>query len=208
MYSWEYDAEAVSVGGNKRTLVAGMKHVGHVTRTLLLSRKSPDLLLVSRGSAGNMDMDTTEISSGRSQIRAFNISNVTDGEPYDYSTKGKVIGWGLRNSVGVGEDPVTGAIYSVENSADEVERKGKDIHEDNPGEEMNFHGFLNGSTEDQGGNYGYPSCFALWDKDVPDVGDMSVGSQFALDPNSTLNDTTCAKEHVAPRLTFKVSDII
>jgi glucose/arabinose dehydrogenase len=181
-----------------------MKNTDHTTRTLLLSRWSPELLLVSRGSAENMDKGTTELSSGRSEIRAFDISNVTDGKPYDYATQGKLIGWGLRNSVGVAEEPITGGIYSVENSADELHRSGKDIHEDNPGEEMNFHGYLNGSTENQGGNYGYPSCFALWNTDIPDVGKMVVGSQFALDPSPTLNDTTCAEDHVAPRLTFKV----
>lgn len=102
------------------------------------------------------------------------------------------------------EEPLTGGIFSVENSADQIQRQGKDIHQDDPGEELNFHGFLNGSTESQGGNYGYPDCFALWGTDVPNVGSMTVGSQFALDPNATLNDTTCAQNYVAPRLTFQV----
>lgn len=116
------------------------------------------------------------------------------------------MGWGLRNSVGVAEHPVTGGIYSVENSADQIERTGTDIHQDNPGEEMNYHGFLNDSTEDQDGNYGYPDCFALWGIDgFPDKGNMTVGSQFTLNPSDTLNDTTCAQDRVPPRLTFQVS---
>lgn len=182
-----------------------MSNSDHVTRTLLLSRKAPGTLLVSRGSAENMDEGAAELSTGRSEIRAFDISDAADGKPYDYPSQGKLIGWGLRNSVGVAEHPVTGGIYSVENSADQLQRSGKDIHEDNPGEEMNFHGFLNGSTESQGGNYGYPHCFALWNKNVPDVGGMKVGSQFALEQSATLNDTTCADDYVAPRLTFQVS---
>lgn len=69
---------------------------------------------------------------------------------------------------------------------------------------MNWHGFLNGSTEDQGGNYGYPDCFALWGTNIPDRGNMTVGSQFTLDPSSsTLNDATCAQDRVPPRLTFQ-----
>lgn len=117
------------------------------------------------------------------------------------------MGWGLRNSVGVAEEPITGGIYSVENSADQLQRQGTDIHEDDPGEEMNYHGLLNGSTENQGGNYGYPNCFALWgtSSNFPNKGNLTVGSQFALNPDSTLNDTTCAEEYVAPRLTFQVS---
>lgn len=114
------------------------------------------------------------------------------------------MGWGLRNSVGVAEHPVTGGIFSVENSADQIDRSGTDIHQDNPGEELNFHGFLNGSTEDQGGNYGYPDCFAVWGTDgFPDLGNMTTGSQFVLNPSDTLNDTTCAQNYVAPRLTFQ-----
>ena len=115
-----------------------------------------------------------------------------------------MLGWGLRNSVGVAEEPKTGGIYSVENSADQISRDGTDIHQDDPGEEMNFHGFLNGSTESQGGNYGYPDCFALWGTNIPNVGSMKVGSQFSLTQSTTLNDSLCASNYVAPRLTFQV----
>jgi len=105
--------------------------------------------------------------------------------------------------VGVAEEPLTGGLYSVENSADEIDRDGVDVHENNPGEEMNYHGFLNASTEDQGGNYGYPYCFALWNTSIPDLGTMKVGSQFALDQNATINDTFCNADRVPPRLTFQ-----
>lgn len=178
-----------------------MSNTDHTTRTLLLSKKFPDQLLVSRGSAENIDDDAASITSGHSQIRVFNISSVP--KPYVYASDGRMLGWGLRNSVGVAEHPDTGGLYSVENSADQLVREGTDIHQDNPGEEMNFHGFLNGSTESQGGNYGYPHCFALWDTNLPDKGDMKVGSQFVLDPTATLNDTTCAEDYVPPRLTFQ-----
>jgi glucose/arabinose dehydrogenase len=161
-------------------------------------------MLVSRGSAENMDDLASQVDSGHSQIRAFDLSSLPAGKPYDYASQGKMLGWGLRNSVGVAEEPITGGIYSVENSADQLQRSGTDIHQDNPGEEMNFHGFLNGSTESQGGNYGYPDCFAVWDTNLPNLGSMKVGSQFALNPSSTLDDTTCAEKYVAPRLTFQV----
>ncbi len=189
---------------DQKTLVQNMSNNDHVTRTLLLSKKAPGILLVSRGSNENLDNIAKDITSGHSQIRAFNLTNATDGQPYDYASSGKMLGWGLRNSVGVAEEPTTGGIFSVENSADDIERENQDIHQDDPGEEMNFHGFLNGSTEDQGGNYGYPDCFALWGANVPDKGDMIVGSQFTLNPNNQLNDSTCAENYVAPRLTFQV----
>ncbi|KAK7747312.1 hypothetical protein SLS53_001565 [Cytospora paraplurivora] len=194
----------------------------HVTRTLLLSRKSPNTLLVSRGSSENMDPAALQIASGHSQVRAFDINDLPSDDggrarPYNYPSEGRLLGWGLRNDVGVAEHPVTGAIYSVENSADELYRYGYDIHEDNPGEEMNFLGFLdgngngngNGSAGQQsGGNYGYPLCFALSNTDgFPGTGDMTVGSQFALGDviinSQIINDTTCARDYIPPRLTFQ-----
>ncbi len=181
-----------------------MSNSDHVTRTLLMSQKEPGLLLVSRGSDANIDLSAGNLSSGHSQIKAFNISNITGTDsPYDFTTSGRLLGWGLRNSVGIAEEPLTGGIYSVENSADQVTRYDTDIHEDNPGEELNFHGFLNSSTENQGGNYGYPNCLALWNTDIPNPGSLKVGSQFTMAPNSTFNDTTCATAMVAPRLTFQ-----
>ncbi len=173
---------------------------------MLLSRKQPGLLLVSCGSTENIDPKAAQESSGISQIRAFNISNMTDSTTYDYATEGTMLGWGLRNSVGVAEEPKTGNVYSVENSADQIQRAGTDIHQDNPGEEMNFHGTLasNDTAGNHGGNFGYPDCFAVWGtSNFPNLGSMKTGSQFSLDQNDTVNDDVCSKR-VAPRLTFQV----
>jgi len=162
------------------------------------------MLLVSRGSTSNLDALAEDITSGHSQIKAFNITNATSS--YDYDTDGLLLGWGLRNSVGVAEEPITGAIYSVENSVDEMTRDGQNIHQDNPGEELNFHGYLNGTKyAQQGGNYGYPSCFAAWDiGTIPNNKGLQVGTQFAIgNQNATINDTFCQNDRVAPRLTFQ-----
>ena len=118
-----------------QTLVTGMGTDGHTTRTLLLSQKVEGFLLVSRGSTSNVDLEAAELSSGHCQIKAFNTRNVS-GAGYDFNEDGLRLGWGLRNSVGVAEHPETGGIYSVENSVDEIEREGRDVHQDNPGEEM------------------------------------------------------------------------
>ena len=181
-----------------------MSNDDHTTRTLMMSEKEPGILVVSRGSDSNIDLEAETLSSGHSQIKAYNMTNMTStSPPYDFNTEGRLLGWGLRNSVGVAEEPLTGGIYSVENSADQVVRDGVDIHENNPGEEMNYHGFLNSSTENQGGNYGYPYCYALWNTSIPDLGNLTVGSQFTLDQNNTINDTFCAADRVPPRLTFQ-----
>ena len=123
------------MGERNRTLVAGMTTEDHTTRTLLLSQKADNLLLISRGSTSNIDTLAEDLSSGHSQLKAFDLSNVTDSG-YQFDTEGLRLGWGLRNSVGVAEHPDTGGIYSVENSVDQIMREGRDVHQDNPGEEM------------------------------------------------------------------------
>ncbi|KAH8205225.1 hypothetical protein TruAng_000637 [Truncatella angustata] len=200
VYAWTYDPSSGTVSGSPPTVVQNLGGTGHVTRTLLMT--SNNQLLVSRGSGENVDYSAQDISSGVSQIRAFDMTSFPD-RPFDYASTGTRLGWGLRNSVGIAEEPTTGGIFSVENSVDQIERNGNDIHQDNPGEEMNYHGFLNGSTENQGGNYGYPDCFALWDTNIPDLGSLGVGSQFPQSQNTSLNDTTCSDERVSPRLTFQ-----
>ena len=81
---------------------------GHVTRTVMASKKSPDTLVVSVGSNGNIDASTSQITYGRSQLRTFSISKTSQASVA--YTAGEVLGWGLRNSVGVTENPVTGGI--------------------------------------------------------------------------------------------------
>jgi glucose/arabinose dehydrogenase len=208
VWSWSYDAALKSVSG-QTLLVTNMTTNDHTTRTLLLSQKVPGMLLVSRGSTSNIDLTAASLASGHSQIRAFNLTNMT-GQAYQFDTSGLRLGWGLRNSVGVAEHPVTGGIYSVENSADQVTRDGQDIHENNPGEEMNFHGYLNGTEyPPQGQNYGYPYCFSAWNvSEIPNNGNLSTGSQFSIDGPSPLTeslaktDAYCAQQ-IAPRLTFQ-----
>ncbi len=203
-YAWPYDPATQSVGQQSQTVVTGMDNDGHTSRTLHMSEKSNGTLMISRGSASNVDVEAAVLSSGHCQIKAFDLTRAPQNG-YDFTTQGELLGWGLRNSVGLSEHPVTGGIYSVENSVDEITRDGVDVHQDNPGEELNFHGSLNG-TEDgaQGGNYGYPYCYAAWGvEQIPSNSNLSVGSQFTLGiQNATVNDTFCAGL-VPPRLTFQ-----
>ncbi|KAI9763055.1 MAG: hypothetical protein M1840_000946 [Geoglossum simile] len=203
VFSWAYDPESGSTGANK-TLIVGMANGDHITRTLLLSQKVPGILVVSRGSGDNIDKEVVDIKVTRSQLKAFDL-NTIGNKTYDFTKDGTLIGWGLRNAVGVAEDPSTGAIYTVENSVDDLRRLGKDIHTNNPGEELNFHGYLNGTkTAEQGGNYGYPQCLAAWDvNDIPENRNLTVGKQFAVDITDKINDDFCQKERIPPRLTFQ-----
>ncbi|KAH0597432.1 hypothetical protein MHUMG1_04810 [Metarhizium humberi] len=165
-----------------------------------------NLLLVSRGSDGNIDKDTVEIGSAKSQIRIFKIDQLLKiDSPVRYSD-GEVLGWGLRNSVGVAEDPVTGYVWSVENSIDDMQRNGVDVHNSNPGEELNFHGLPNDTTSDvYGKNFGYPSCVAIFDTSNVNgyPGGAKIGLQMVGDqmPNN-YTDQWCQEDTVSPYITF------
>lgn len=168
----------------------------HTTRTLLVVNGT---LIVTRGSTSNVDLATETVSSGRSQIKSFDLGKVT-ADGYDFNTEGVLVGWGLRNDVGIAAHPATGGLYSVENSVDELERDGQDIHENNPGEELNYLGTV---SKPSGRNYGYPRCFAAWNVSEIPNSNLAVGQQFAMGtPNNTINDTYCAEQE-APRLTFQ-----
>ncbi|KAF2262210.1 soluble quino protein glucose dehydrogenase [Lojkania enalia] len=201
VWSYPYDAAAGTVGARK-TLVTGMSPSGHATRTVYVSKKVPDLLVVSVGSNSNIDSATSQISSGRSQLRIFNITQVSQASMA--YTAGTVLAWGLRNSVGVTENPTNGGIWSVENSVDNMQRNNVDIHNTNPCEELNYHGPINDtSSEEYGANYGYPECFGAWDPSViPNNQNIKVGTQFLIGTASGgLSDSTCAQRY-APKLCF------
>ena len=87
-----------------------MDQGGHATRTLLIPRHNPNLLVVSRGSDGNIDKDTVDIGSAKSQLRTFEVDKLLGGKDAVQYSSGSVLGWGLRNSVGVAEDPSTGYV--------------------------------------------------------------------------------------------------
>lgn len=187
--------------GSQKTVIQGMYNGGHNTRTLLMSKKQPGTLLASRGSNGNIDAQAADKSTAHSHIRAFKVNGAT--RTFDFNTAGEVIGWGLRNSVGVTENPATGGIWTVENSMDNLNRNGRDIHNTNPGEELNYHGTL-ADPQSYGGNYGYPYCFSVWDlQNVPQPGNLTVGSHMAVNQVTADNsDALCAQLFIPPRLTF------
>ncbi|CVK93906.1 related to L-sorbosone dehydrogenase [Fusarium mangiferae] len=212
VWSYSYDAKNVKLDkGSEKMVVDNLATEGSSWRSLLISQKNPDMLVVSRGSGIGNDPLAEVRSSGHAQIRAFNISTFDpkfpDMKPYDFAKDGVLLGWGRRNSQGLAEHPITGGIFSTENSYVALDRNGKDISVDNPGEEMNFHGYLNGSTESSGGNYGYPFCYSLWSTSkFPEIGDIKIGEQFGADQKSDRSrrtDAECRRDYVAPVQVFQ-----
>jgi glucose/arabinose dehydrogenase len=200
-WRYDYDAEAQSVSG-EQVVVKGMEPGGHTTRTAVIPPDTPDLLILSVGSKGNLDGPSIDKSVGRALLKVFNLTSVPEGG-YDYTTSGWYLGYGLRNEVAVVVDK-NNMIWGVENSADEFERTvdgvATDIHEDNPAEELNFLGDPSVPNEKW---YGYPTCFTVWSGELFPDGNPGPGSQFIPAPNGTWTDARCEEESTPPRLTLQ-----
>jgi glucose/arabinose dehydrogenase len=132
-WAWDYNVDEASLS-NPRIVVTNMSGTTHSTRTLHISPLYPNLLVISRGSDGNIDPSAASISSGHSQVKVFDLNHVPTGG-YEYTTTGGVLAFGVRNEVGVTSD-LNGHIWGVMNSADDLTRNGTDIVKDNPAEEL------------------------------------------------------------------------
>lgn len=202
VYQWDYNAQAGTVA-NQRTIVTGMNSGGHVTRTLIQAPAHPNLLIISRGSDGNLDMPTGIQSTQRAVVKVFDLNTVPQNG-YPYNTGGWNAGWGLRNEVGLVVDP-SNKLWGLENSADDISRivngQTTDVHNDNPAEELNY---LGDPSVPNNQWYGYPTCFTVWGPNTfPSGTNLRVGQQFLQQPNSTFTDQTCEQRSVAPRLSFQ-----
>jgi len=132
-WAWDYNADQVSVS-NPRIIVTNMSGTSHSTRTLHIPPLHQNLLVVSRGSNGNLDTSAASISSGHSQVKVFDLTKVPSGG-YDYTSEGGLLGFGVRNEVAITSD-ATGRVWGVLNSADDLARNGTDISHENPAEEL------------------------------------------------------------------------
>ncbi|KAH7328192.1 NHL repeat-containing protein [Stachybotrys elegans] len=206
VYVYPYDPET-GITGDPTVIITGMSDYGdHPTRTILVPKQNPDLLIVAQGSKANLDEDAINIDSGIGQLRSFVIDELLSSSSPATYTNGAVLGWGLRNVVGMTQDPLTGAIWSVDNAMDNFQRAGIDVHFNNPGEELNFHGRPDGLDSTVfGQNFGYPDCVAIWDPSAivdyagtPETGKRMVGNQS----RSLVSDLACQTDYIPPRLTF------
>ncbi|PSN68664.1 cellobiose dehydrogenase-like protein [Corynespora cassiicola Philippines] len=202
VYAWDYDAATMTVGETSRVIVSGMDSRGHVTRTLAIPAKHPNLLIVSHGSNDNFDHESGDIKAGRSCVKVFDTSK-TPTEGYSYASGGWNLGYGLRNGVGLAFDG-NGGVWEVENSSDEIHRtigsSSVDIHIDNPADEVNF---LGDPSKENTRWYGYPTCYTVWKPDVITDKKFTVGDQFVLAPNETFHDEHCAEQSVPAQVAFQ-----
>lgn len=124
VFSWPYSNITGLVTANATTLVSGMKldDGDSGTRTVLVSQVVPGMIVVSKGSNGSLD-EARNMSSGFGQVKAFNLTALSSAsKPYDFSSSGTLLGWGLYNAVGLAEHPKTGGIFSMDNGQDNLKR--------------------------------------------------------------------------------------
>jgi glucose/arabinose dehydrogenase len=205
-WSWSYNVNDATVS-NPKLLVGNMGGTTHSTRTLHISPSLPNLLVISRGSDGNIDPSAASISSGHSQVKVFDLTKVPSGG-YDYTQEGGLLAYGVRNEVGITSD-WQGIIWGVMNSADDLTRNGTDISTDNPAEELHYRIYpLNYSDKvgdprsPQTWDFGYPNCFTVWDPS-PFSPPLITGERWTMNPNSSFNDSTCNSLDQRARLTFQ-----
>jgi glucose/arabinose dehydrogenase len=187
VYRWAYDGGRAPLG-SPQTVVTGLPSGGHNTRTLLFDGEGR--LYVSVGSGSNVDSN-----SSRARIVRYPASALASSSTF---AQGEVFADGLRNEVGLALDGKE-RVWGVENGRDDLSRSdvGGDIHDDNPGEELNL-------FSETGKFYGYPYC---WSEFLLSSG-MGPGTQWA-DPqfmnDGTHTDAWCrsAANVVAPVLVLQ-----
>ncbi|BBN14244.1 hypothetical protein MPTK1_6g10030 [Marchantia polymorpha subsp. ruderalis] len=184
VWRWSYTAGRRRVESAPQVVVRNIQNDedgnsvrgNHFTRTLAAA---DGILYVSVGSIGNVDSN-----SYRARLRSFDLERIPAGG-HDFAD-GAVFADGLRNEVGLAFD-ARGRLWGVENGADELVRDdlGGDIHNDNPGEEMNL---FDGPP---GSHYGYPYCWTEYN--LPNGTGQGRGSQWAWPTliNSTITDSWC-----------------
>ncbi|KAK4239544.1 L-sorbosone dehydrogenase [Achaetomium macrosporum] len=201
-YSWSYNPATRTIS-NQKTIVRGMSSGIHFTRTIAVVPKQPNLILLQVGSNQNLDTAAAQPSTGRAIIKVFDTSKAP-ANGFNYNTDGEVFAYGLRNTIGFVPDP-NGVFWGVENSADDVARtengQRRDIHQNNPAEELNK---LGDPTTVRNAWFGYPTCFAVWDPSGFSGSGLKTGSNFVPSPSSSYNDATCNTNNaIPPRLSFQ-----
>ncbi|KAE8442321.1 hypothetical protein EG329_003454 [Mollisiaceae sp. DMI_Dod_QoI] len=197
VFAWPYTASTMTVG-TRSTVITGMFNGGaHTTRTLLIGAHAPNLLIVSHGSNDNFDYAAGNPKTGRAIVKVFDLSTLPSSG-YNYVSGGYVMGYGMRNEIGITFDG-NNMLWGVENSGDNFARGGKDIHQNNPAEKLNYIGDV---TKPNNNWYGYPTCFAVWQSSDFTDPKLQVGEHFVLSPNNTFKDDTCKTQTTTPALVF------
>ncbi|KAF7302457.1 NHL repeat-containing protein [Mycena chlorophos] len=209
--AYSYDAASKSVSGAPCVIIEGIPPDGDLT-THTLQLQDGGHMLIATGPFENIDVTARNVSSGRSQIRRFNLpSTSTCAAPLEWATA-EVLAFGIRNPAGFAFHPSnSNALYVVENGAsiDNVTGLTAAFVNDNPADEINLV-HLGEKLE----FYGFPDCTTLWNPDADPTGDpqyttLRRGDQISLLLEPQRGNAWCAdvKNNVPPVLSFQAHSV-
>jgi hypothetical protein len=131
LWKFNYNPSTVTAT-NGVVIVNSMNNADHITRTIVNPIKNPTLLVVSRGSNDNLDLDSFSSTAGRAMVKVFNLNSVPSGgynfttqgnplsgrylphtHPSTLSPAGSVLGYGIRNEVGMVNKPIPLKVLGV-----------------------------------------------------------------------------------------------
>jgi glucose/arabinose dehydrogenase len=142
-----YSADLDDLGA-AQPVVVGQPSSG--THTLHTVHVYDGYLYVHSGSENNAVAPLSpEYDTERSVLKRFALEAFDASAPFEWSA-GEVVVIGLRNMVGFTQN-AAGRMYGVVNGIDDLMYQGKDIHLDNPGEDL--------IRIEPGARHGYPYCF-------------------------------------------------
>jgi glucose/arabinose dehydrogenase len=151
--SYAYDADTLTVKDREELAPLPIEGGGHFTRTILLDPNGEELL-ISVGSSCNV---CEEEDKKRATVLSYNIENKTL----------ETFATGLRNTVFMAIDPVTGSIWGTDHGRDVI---GDDI----PPDEIN--------VLEKNKFYGWPYCYGnnVYDTDFNEESEQICARQLRL----------------------------
>ncbi len=178
-------APGATSGGDGEDVVVNQPSSGHSLHTVHVY---DGWLYVHSGSAGNATNDKSPAyDDTRSVIKRFQLSAFVPGSPFDWAS-GEVVTNGLRNASGYTRN-ASGRMFAVVNGLDSQVYDGKDVHDDNPGEQV--------VEIAPGKSYGYPFCFTA-QRIVTASGVVPPGTQLANPSFPAHDDAWCAANSLKP----------
>jgi glucose/arabinose dehydrogenase len=183
-----YDPSATK-GGASEDVVVGAPSGGHPKHTVHVY---DGFLYVHTGSGANVSHEKgdnqTAYDTKRSLIKRFDLSKFKSGTPFQWDA-GEPFTVGLRNINGFKRNETTKKIYGVVNGIDNATYLGKDVHDDNPGEQV--------LEIAAGKKYGYPFCFTAQAIDGVQPGTQLANVLYTA-PRDVLTNAWCEQNSEKP----------
>ncbi len=195
---WKYAADIERGGPGEDVMVGqpgGGNHPFHPVHVY------DGFMYVDSGSEHNaIRPDPPVYDSERSVVKRFDLAKLAPGKPFQWKD-GEVFVSGVRNVTGFTRT-AAGRMVGVLSGMDDLRYQGKDVHADNPGEEI--------VALEHGKAYGYPFCFAaariLTAAGVVPPGSKLRASWASQNPLASVNDSVTddawCKAHADLPLTF------